>query len=154
MHIPRTNTVRLAKLMPEPIRVQKRARAHDPIGRETRELLCRVRQDVARVRGDDEDRVRRVPGDLWDDRLKKTVVRLEQIQARLAGFLVHAGRDDDGCCAGAILVGADADARLVEVRCMVEVAHFAFCAGHVDVDEDNVRCEVGEEEGKGCGCSY
>jgi hypothetical protein len=81
------------------------------------------------------------------------VVRPQQIQSRLALFLVHAGSDDDGRCTGAVRIGANPHPGLCEVRGMVEIGYFAFCTMDVNVNQDYVGCQIRHKKGEGRGGS-
>lgn len=113
-----------------------------------------VGEDIDGVGGDDEDRVGSGGGDLRDDGLEQGVVGLYQVETGLPGFLVHSGRDDDGRGVGAVGIAPRADLGLGEVGGVRYVGGLAHGAVLVDVDEDDLGYETGEEQRVGRCCAY
>lgn len=76
--------------------IQQGAGADDARRRESGNLCNDGGDDVHRIGGDDEQRVRSVPQDLGDDRLKNLCVSTQKLQAGLACTLRDAAGQNNG----------------------------------------------------------
>ena len=82
-------------------------------------------------------------------------IRLRQFKARLTGFSGHAGRNDDDVGVLCILVISRFNGnRVAEAGALNDIHHFALCLLLVDVDQDNLRCDVFIGKRICNGCAY
>ena len=114
-----------------------------------------VGDDVHRIADDNVQRVRcglcNVRCNAFDD----VDIRLRQFKARLTGFSGHAGRNDDDVGVLCILVISRFNGnRVAEASALNDIHHFALCLLLVDVDQDNLRCDVFIGKRICNGCAY
>lgn len=135
--------------------IQRGAGADDLVFRDAGDFHEHVGDDVHRIADDDVQRVRCGLCDVRCNAFDDVDIRLRQFKARLTGFSGHAGRNDDDVGVLCILVISRFNGnRVAEAGTLNDIHHFALCLLLVDVDQDNLRCDVFVGKRICNGCTY
>ena len=142
----------LAQLILQAGGVQHRARADDPVLRETGQLDGGIGQDIDGVGHHQQDAAAVPLGDLGDDALENVQVLVDKIQPGLAGLLACTGRDDDDGGVHDVVVGAGIDLHVADKGDAVADVHgLTLGLGGVGVDEDDLGKQLALHQRKGRG---
>ena len=144
--IARVDAVVFSELVTESGSIHRSARANDALHRETGELVGGLGQHVARVRGDDQDRVGGVLCDLGHDALEKAVVCLDKIHTSLTGLLINAGGNNNSRGVGAVFIVTNGDLCMRIVGGVGKVHDLAERAVLVDIDQDDLGSKMAQEK--------
>ncbi len=155
VYVARIHAEVLAQDVLEARGVQHRARSDDAVLGHARQLQRHVREDVHRVRHYQQDALVVASGDLGDDGLEDAHVLVHEVEARLAGLLVRAGRDDDDGRVRRVVVVARVDVHGAgEGHAVRDVERLAFRAVAVDVDEHHLGEQLALHERERRGGSH
>ena len=155
VHVARVHAEVLAEDVLEARGIEHGARPDHAVLRHARELQRHVREDVHRVRHHQQDALVVASGDLGDDGLEDAHVLVHEVEARLAGLLVRAGRDDDDGRVGRVVVVARVDVHGAgEGHSVRDVERLALGAVAVDVDERHLGEQLALHERERRGRSH
>ena len=136
VYVARIHAEVLAQDVLEARGVQHRARSDDAVLGHARQLQRHVREDVHRVRHHQQNALVIALCELGDDGLEDAHVLVHEVEPRLAGLLVRAGRDDDDSRVRRIVVVARVDVHGAgEGHAVRDVERLALGTVAVDVDE-------------------
>ena len=152
VHVARVHAEVLAQDVLEARGVQHGARSDDAVLGHARQLQRHVREDVHRVRHHQQNALVVALCELGDDGLEDAHVLVHEVEPRLAGLLVRAGRDDDDSRVRRIVVVARVDVHGAgEGHAVRDVERLAFGAVAVDVDEHHLGEQLAlHQRERGC----
>ena len=155
VYVARIHAEVLAQDVLEARGVEHGARPDHAVLRHARQLERHVRENVHRVRHHQQDALVVALRDLGDDGLEDAHVLVHEVEARLAGLLVRAGRDDDDGRVGRVVVVARVDVHGAgEGHAVRDVERLALRAVAVDVDEHHLGEQLALHERERRGGSH
>lgn len=130
---------------PEARRVQKRPAANTLLSGQTSQLLREVRQDIDRIRHQQQDGILLERLHVLDRTAQDLKIAPNQVRPALALLLFRTGRDDHDVALASLLVsaGADPGARVAVVRGVGEILDLSVADLCLGVDEEDVASNGG-----------